>query len=420
MRKTLLITALSIVSLCAKAQELTIEKWLNGKKSATVLTFDDWSPGQGFIVVPLCIQKEIPATIYVTTSHDWAGGGFAQMNYAAANKIELGNHTINHPKLSTVDDWTLDNEVTTTKTLLEEKAPNQQQVLTLAYPHGDFNQKVIDKVKENHIAARIFEEDYDKTFTYEFATTEDDYYKVQEIRVNADLTSTQYKNWMQHGIDNNGLMVFTFHSVYNNNVNDYWYDAVSESYLSTFIDDVKSYQNETWITTFADAIRYHKEAHCASIDVKENTDELLTFTLQDTLSNNGIYNIPLTLRLTPEEGSLYGEITQNNITISSIKDGDDIIFNVRPDEGEIQIKKQKIVATTTAIEQNIFVYPNPVQDVVSFSKKVESVQIMSAQGQVVLTANNVSKVNVTDLASGLYIVLFVDGEYAEKISFVKE
>ena len=53
-------------------------------------------------------------------------------------------------------------------------------------------------------------------------------------------------------------------------------------------------------------------------------------------------------------------------------------------------------------------YPNPATDIIYFNQKVQSVILYSLQGQSLLSASHVNKLDISRIVSGLYIVKAVD------------
>jgi hypothetical protein len=67
-------------------------------------------------------------------------------------------------------------------------------------------------------------------------------------------------------------------------------------------------------------------------------------------------------------------------------------------------------AKPIAANENLFVYPNPVKSVLNVKNaKNADITIMNLDGRVVKTAKNVSSVNVSDLANGIYSVTIKEG-----------
>ncbi|WP_165784601.1 polysaccharide deacetylase family protein [Solitalea longa] len=317
----------------------TIENWFNGKKSATCLTFDDWSSGHGPIVVNNLIERKCPATFFVTQNNNGLGGGYVQMQKAAQHGLEIGNHTLSHPDLTKLTSDDLKKEVSGTQASLSKET--NSEVSTLAYPYGPYNDQVIEEVKKHHIAARgVIDINH---FPYEFATSEQDYFKLNTVGVNEDFTSEKFGTIIRKANIEGGMLTLIFHSVYNDKVDDHSYAAITEQRLNQLLDTLDSYKKETWVTTMANAVKYHREAHCAKLKTITNNAMEWTLNLTDTLSNNKIYNQPLTINLKVPNGKKYIAISQRGEPLPfSFNDKKNLIsFNVVPDGGIIRITKAR-------------------------------------------------------------------------------
>lgn len=87
---------------------------------------------------------------------------------------------------------------------------------------------------------------------------------------------------------------------------------------------------------------------------------------------------------TADKAVAFGQVTAEGVTFSSYSSSVSGITDITTDGG-------------------VSVFPNPVVDVLNFSEPVDVI-IYSLNGSVVKTASQVSTLNVTDLATGLYIV----------------
>ncbi|MEE9325848.1 MAG: hypothetical protein V3U71_01035 [Cocleimonas sp.] len=144
--------------------------------------------------------------------------------------------------------------------------------------------------------------------------------------------------WIDHANTNNGLMVFTFHSI---GANDTWFDQISESFFNSLLDVVVSKKDTTWVTTFSKAIKYHKEAHSATLSTLSNTSSKWVLKLSDSL-DDAIYNQALTLRLKVQTGEVISSITQAENNIPFTVEGNEVVFNAVPDAGQLILNKTAI------------------------------------------------------------------------------
>jgi peptidoglycan/xylan/chitin deacetylase (PgdA/CDA1 family) len=319
------------------AQQYRISNWFNDKKSATVFTFDDWSPGHGLIAVPKLVSRKLAGTFFVAITNNEFGGSYATMNKYAGQGVEYANHTVNHYDLTSLSSSALATEIDNCKKTLDSKVTGQN-TLTLAYPMGAVNQNVVNATKKQHIAGRgIFMPSSNK-FVYEFAQKEDDYYNVCTATGKGGVSASTIEGFIKNGITNGGMVVVMMHSIYNSSVDDHWYDAMNEAQFITYLDMLENYLDQTWNATFTNAIKYHKEKHGAKLSTVSRTQTNWTLNLTDTLSNNTIFNHPLTVTLQVGSASDIIKITQKDSTVAFTKIGTDSIrFNAVPDAGSISI-----------------------------------------------------------------------------------
>lgn len=342
----------------------TVTNWYEGKGSALALTFDDWSPGQEKIAAPTLIKEKIEGTFFVTTTNVNSTVSYSQMKQLLNNGCEIGNHTKTHPQLTSISNnqGKLTTEIVTTKDVLEKNVSGLN-VTIFCYPQGlgPGNKNVENMVKKDHIAARGIFAPRSRKWSYAI----NDYYNLPTIAINKNMTLSLYKKHLETVQTDGGLMTLMYHSIYNDKVNDTWYDAIPESDFLAQLEEVKKVDKKVWVTTVDKAIRYHKEKNCATIFQVLNSSTQRVFTLTDTLSNNTLYNHPLTIELGLEEGEKYIGAEQDGVVLTLREEGNKLYFNAIPDAGNIILKKE---ASTGIIEDiqtkglGVNVYPNPVEN----------------------------------------------------------
>jgi peptidoglycan/xylan/chitin deacetylase (PgdA/CDA1 family) len=138
------------------------------KDKSLVITFDDGYQDNFNNALPILEELNIPATIFVTTGYIDTETEFhwehnlplsdqgrslttEQLRELSSNPIiELGAHTVSHPKLSNLDSETQRKEIRGSKEALENAL--KRKIISFAYPFGDnksFNQTSINIVKES-------------------------------------------------------------------------------------------------------------------------------------------------------------------------------------------------------------------------------------------------------------------------------
>ncbi len=115
------------------------------------ITFDDANKSQYEKFFPIMREHGISATFYVPVDSldrqlrmSWSN---LKEIYAARN--EIGSHSCAHPHLPKLSETELDRELKRSRDMLASF-----ECKTLAYPYGEYNDKVIDCAKRYYVAAR--------------------------------------------------------------------------------------------------------------------------------------------------------------------------------------------------------------------------------------------------------------------------
>jgi peptidoglycan/xylan/chitin deacetylase (PgdA/CDA1 family) len=130
-----------------------------GGKPSIVLTFDDGDASYYDLVVPILKTFEFPSVVFVVSGllgqrAEWirlasARGHImtaAQLRELHASGIEIGSHTVGHPRLTQLSREQLHHEIYDSKRSLEDTLNGE--VYSFAYPHGDYSPMVMDMVRE--------------------------------------------------------------------------------------------------------------------------------------------------------------------------------------------------------------------------------------------------------------------------------
>jgi len=394
-----------LTSLLTFAQTYTISNWYNDKQSATVLTFDDWDPASPGSSVPTMISKSLVGTFFVTINNAWRVTDYPDMTNAASKGIEIANHTISHPSLISAGNYVT--EIENCRTTLNANVTQDLPVHTFAYPYGDYNASVITEVKKHHVAARAVSYT-ENAWGYNYPSTNNQYFTIPTIQVGTMGTIEDFTAELDAAITGGGLYTIMYHSVGGLG----WFDDIPQALFEDQLDEVKARENSTWVTTFSNATRYHKEKHCASLTTLSDDATTWTLELTDTLSNNTIFSHPLSIKLSTPPGQLYTNVQQNGLDIAFNASATTLSFNAVPDGGDIVLSKGAFVPTSTlqALEQNILLYPSPASDEIHIKTSdgidVTSINIMTMQGQTVYSQENFQDdaISISQLPTGVYVV----------------
>ncbi|MBO9699064.1 MAG: polysaccharide deacetylase family protein [Sporocytophaga sp.] len=317
--------------------EYSISNWLDDKRAAVVLTFDDWSPGHPAIVIPELKKRKINATFFITNvlgTPDWN-----IVKNACDDGNEIANHTKSHLDLTKLSGDQKKNEIKDSKNNFGEKLKGGK-ILTFAYPFGRYDQVVIDSVRNSgHIAARGVQLS-SGNYTYNFAPTEDDYYRILTYGMNSTITIAQFNSQIENIIKGGGLLTYLYHSIYNNTVIDNSYAQIHQNDLAMQLDTLLSRKNDVWICTFAQAIQYHREKKTAILTEVSKPfagGNIWKVNLSDELNDN-LYFQALTVKVkVPDKINKISSIYQNGKKLSFNISSGYLMFNAIPDGGEIII-----------------------------------------------------------------------------------
>lgn len=323
-------------------------KWDSNKQAAVVLTFDDWTPGQFPIVVPQLRKSDLVATFFPIESNiEKSEYSWKALQSVVKQGNEIGNHSATHPDLTKLTPAQLHDEIAETKHRIDQNVP-QQTLVSFAYPYGagagysDAEKQVIDSIrKSGHIGARSVWRM--SNYSYDFAQTDDDYYRTQIYGMNERTTNAQFQAEVDKVIAGGGLLTFLYHSVDDemNSHNDTWYAQVKQDSLHVQFQYLKKNQGNLWVTTYGRAIAYHREAHCASLTAKKVKGDIeysLTITDKNflTIVPPSCF-VPLTI-LIYANGNAVNAVTQADKPLEIVsKTADYIILKAMPNGGVIKI-----------------------------------------------------------------------------------
>lgn len=117
-------------------------------KKAVAITFDDGYFGQYQWAYPLLKKYSVTATFFIIVNNVGQPGvlTWEEIKEMSEDGMFIGSHALSHPHLSALDDEQLRKELVDSKRILEEKIG--RRVDLLSYPGGDYNERVIQFVKD--------------------------------------------------------------------------------------------------------------------------------------------------------------------------------------------------------------------------------------------------------------------------------
>lgn len=126
----------------------------------TLLTFDDGLANLYEQALPVLCEEQVPALVFVVAGQVGGTSGWEpnpahrhlptltweQMREMQDHGVTFGSHTMTHPRLSSLPEEQWAWELAESKRLLE--AGLGRPLETLAYPYGDFDERIADAAQE--------------------------------------------------------------------------------------------------------------------------------------------------------------------------------------------------------------------------------------------------------------------------------
>lgn len=336
----LLVLMLTSVPSLAQTTPLsyTIAPWLGGKKAAASITFDDAVNGQFTNALSLLNRYGFRGTFFVTTAFIPSQLGNWSLVLAAAQAgHEIANHTVTHPSLSKLPDDSLTDEVVRANQQIDARIVSAK-TLTHAYPNGDGGRstagevRVRSLVRPHFIGARATRNRPEPYNPYDFATSEDSYFTINSAMHGPWGKPSDVPQQLDSTIRAGGWYVTTYHGIENG-----WLIVKTKD----FAQHLREYQHRRkslWIAPFVQVLTYHKERNCARLQVVAEDQKTWTLALSDTLTNNSVWNQPLTLRIEAPRWPIKS-IRQGGRTVPFMKKGSIFLFDALPDLGPIVVEK---------------------------------------------------------------------------------
>lgn len=167
-----------------------------------VLTFDDGFADFYWTVAPLLAERDLPATVFVTTGalhtpgHPAEGSllppaemlSWRQLLNLDALGVEIGGHSRTHPQLDTLSRRRLNDEVSGCKGRLEDLLGHS--VDSFAYPHGYSSPAVRRCVQEAGWTSACAVADA-------FSSTADEPLRIARLMVRRDTPRQLFRRWVE-------------------------------------------------------------------------------------------------------------------------------------------------------------------------------------------------------------------------------
>jgi len=339
-----------------KALEYEKATWYEFKDAAVTFTFDDAYLNHFKIAMPMLEQRGFRGTFYVVTSR--VGDGqtpvWDTLAAIAAKGHEIGSHTVNHALMATIYPSNKDSskmELDSSKRRIDRHI-FPEKCETMCWPGGSVNYQSTVLGSQYYISCRGSGYILQPNIPYDF-------YNVYSKGPYSDTTSQIMNGWVDQVITKKGWLIDRIHGIDTNG-----YEPVPSSEFAIHFDYIKSHENQLWVATYKNVIKYIRERMYASLKLIDSTSSYYSFSLTDNLAND-VYNLPLTLKV-KLKGQMNNLLTisQNNDTLPfTIINNNGFayaVFSAIPDNGEIRFcLPPNGIKNDNKVDQKLSCYPNP-------------------------------------------------------------
>ena len=408
--------------------------WQGFRTAAITFTFDDGSPNQYAIAIPMFNEFGFKLTLFIVTSPSWGWpANWTVLQNAASQGHEIASHTVTHTSLGGLSDEQQTTELKDSQDEINAHITGQR-CITIAYPYCVVGNRSL--CAQYYIAARICSGVIEPR-------TPADFMGISSIICGTEgsvKTTQDFINRANSGVNSKGWCVLLLHGI----DNDGGWSSVTSSVLRADLEYLKANQDKFWVSTFANVARYIKERNAASVTELSNQDSSITLQVTDNLPDS-IYNYPITLRRPMPADWQAARISQNNQTVEAqiveINSTKYMMFDVVPGAGEIVISRStpssiqhrgSLMPAVPALAQN---YPNPFNPstVISYQLAVTShvtLKVYDVLGrEVAMLVNEVKHPGVyhatfsisnlpagnkdSQFSNGVYIYRFQAGDFSQ-------
>lgn len=253
-------TIVFLLLLCLCSLTVYAQGW-NNKRCAVVLTYDDALNVHLDHAIPALDSLQLKGTFFLTAASEAFTKRLEEWEKAAANKHELGNHTLFHPcngslpgrsfvtadyDLASYSVRRIADEIKMTNTLLQ--AIDGKNKRTFAYPCGDTkvgDSSYVDAIKGEFVAARGVQSVLVQKGNV-------DIYNVGSFMINGQ-SGDELIELVKKAMQTKSLVVFLFHGVGGEHPLN-----VSLEAHSKLLHFLKEHEKEIWNTTFVDIANHIK------------------------------------------------------------------------------------------------------------------------------------------------------------------
>jgi oligosaccharide reducing-end xylanase len=310
--------------------------WHGFRAAAVSYTFDDNTPNQYAVAVPLFNASGFRMTLFTVTT--WLpGGSWAPIAEAATFGHEIASHTVTHAELSGLYNALQTAELQGSHDSIRANASGRDG-MTIAYPFCTPGNPAL--LSQYYIAARTCSGQLTPS-------TPPDFLAISSFICGREGTVNRpqdFRDIADNAAAANAWCVFLIHAI----DGDPGYSPLSSRTLQSSLDYLAANPDAFWVDTFGNVVRYIRERIDVSVREIAAADNAIALNVTDTLDDT-VYDQPITIRRPLPTNWSAAAVTQNGspvpTRIRTIADTDYVQFDVVPDRGEILLSRASPPAT---------------------------------------------------------------------------
>lgn len=304
--------------------------WRGFRSAAVSYTFDDNTPNQYSVAVPMFNAMGFRLTLFTVTT--WLpGGSWAPIQNAASFGHEIASHTVSHPDVSGLSDAQQTVEVQNSHDAINANITGQDCV-TLAYPYCVPGKRSI--ISQYYIAARTCSGQL-------VPSTPSDFLSISSFicgSLGTVKTAQDFNTKADSAAAANAWCVYLIHAI----DGDSGYSPLSSTTLHAGLNYLAANPDTFWVDTFGNVVRYIKERNDVSVMETASGADSITLAVTDTLDDS-IYDFPVSLRRPLPMNWAAAAATQDGAPVDAqivnVGGTDYVMFYVVPDGGEVVLSR---------------------------------------------------------------------------------
>ncbi len=263
-----------------------IGTWQSFRSAAITYTFDDNSPNQLSIAVPMFDHFGFKLTLFTVTSAQWGWkADWSGLRAAASEGHEIASHTVDHQLLGGMSEFQQQVELQSSRDTINARIPGQR-CLTFAYPNCILGNSTL--VAQYYVAARGCSGQIVSNDGGDFMNISSYVCGNQGLNTVADIESRA-----NDAATTSGWCVYLIHGI--NGTEPGAYSPISQDTMRATLEYFDANRDKFWVAPFGTVARYIKERNSASVSEVSRHGDTISVQLTDGLDSSS-YNIPLSVR----------------------------------------------------------------------------------------------------------------------------